>query len=1031
MGGRQGVKIPLLILAWCGRRARGLARGRAGLSVLALTGVVSVALGAAAPDAQRAMPDPALEDPILPDQAGVERFALANGLGVVVVPTGQYARGERGGENGGGGGVGGRVQLWLVVQGGSMYEDDTQRGAAEVLRRVLMSGMQGLSGAQIRLAMGLDEDDDGADPSNGASMVSFDQALYTASVDLRGEHHANTGKGTGLDGGLGAVAALEPALGVFASLLDPGRWVVDEQRVDACVQALIDEVESHASPVLRARQRWLPELLSGTLLGSRLPIGDEASLRALTPESVMAFGRAHYGAGTALLLVVGDVDPGVVRAAVGPTLGALAPGTGPGAVVDGRLGVDVSGRSVLGTDPGYEGAQAALVWFEDRGDESVRPWSERAGAYRRSDLRALVVDRVAGEIVRHRLGRLSVAALGGDADLSVTQIDLWGQADLLQIGVGLGDRSGHSWEEAMGFLVRECDRLHASGAVDEELARARRSVLSRWHREARDWRTQGDGARAGMVHWLVTTGRPVLDMVRFDALATGLMSTVTDAQIDEAVRAMTDPRRAAAVGVERGPAGAARSPEQRQRVADRVAAALKTPLEPIGADWIQKLSGPLLDERPSKGEVVEITRHPPSGVLGATLGNGVRLWARATEGDEGRVFLTATVWGDGIASGAIGEAQLRAAMVAWSNPGTESRGSAAVAGFMKEHGIELDTRAEIGGAQLRISAPGAELGSALELLYVLLDEPMIEPGAYERWRQDPPRGPSETLDRALDMLYPGVRGAAAGDGEISLDDAQRVLTQLVRGGNIDIGIAGAISTDDAVTRAAELLGALVGRDGGRGGAREMGAGSGVGVDSGLGGRGVRTVTVRGDRAWERGVVRGYVGSSTDDLPTMRAAIVASMVLGDRLRALADERGLKGKVGANVVRSDAIPGRWTLLIRAYCDPSQDRAASEIIDDAISAIEQEGIGEPELELVQSRLEGSIGAYFGTGAYWSARMSTLGLNGRSLDELWTIRQGYASVTTRAASSAIGDVLVSREQFKIVVTGGEGKKREKNQEE
>src|SRR5690606_3000098 len=80
------------------------------------------------------------------------------------------------------------------------------------------------------------------------------------------------------------------------------------------------------------------------------------------------------------------------------------------AIVDARMGKSAADRYVLGTDAGFTTQQSAMIWFTDRDDRSGGSWSERARRFTLQDTRSHVVDRVAGEVVRYRLDRLSAGA---------------------------------------------------------------------------------------------------------------------------------------------------------------------------------------------------------------------------------------------------------------------------------------------------------------------------------------------------------------------------------------------------------------------------------------------------------------------------------------------------------------------------------------------------------------------------------------------------------------------------------------------
>ncbi len=937
-------------------------------------------------------------DEIIGDQNGVVRAELGNGLEVVVVPTGGASSVGSGGDD---------VQVWLIVRAGSMYEDDQQRGAAMVIQRALVSGTAGFSGDEI------DElfESQGLGGGDRAGwFVGFDQAVYM------GQARADDAQG------------IDRVLGFFGELLDADRWMLDDERIGRVVAELIEEIEEEPSAQMRSRARWLPVLMRGSLFGDRLPRARIEELEALGVEAVRGFGRAFYHPGQAVVLVVGDVDAEVIAQQVDDAMGSI--GRGPGDVmidvmIDGRIKIDVSMRAVLDNEPGLEKHQGAMIWFRDRdvggvgdvGGDAPDRWSDRAGRYSLGDARKAVIDRVAGEIVRHRLGRQSVEVFGGHGEVGVDQVDLFGQVDLLQIGI---ESSQGRWEDSVGFLVRQCDRLARDGATGDEVRRARRSLLSRWHRDADDWVGLSNRDRMGLVHWLVTTGRPMIDMVGWDRLATELMSGVRDEEIQQAVRELVDPRRACYVvlvpGEGAGQEGGA-GDDGARRVIEVVTRAMGSALEPIDPRWMEQLAGSLLDARPSGGEVEEVFQHEASGVWSARLDNGIRILSRSVGGDDGdRVYLAAMLWGEVFGDGGFDDDEVLAGLIAWREPATESRGHRAVQAYLDEHGIKVAARQGDGHVQLRVDAPKESFEQAMELMFVLLDRPMIEGDGFERWRIECRQADGDPLDEAIDALYGDGWAKRADDAEISLDRAQRVLTQIVRNARIDIGIAGAIDGVEAIEAGAALFGALVDRpddgDGAGRGSSELRA-------DGLGSE--RVIRIETAAAQEHGLAIGYVGAPGQDLRSLRSMILSAMVLTERMRQRGEAAGFGGSLRADIWTSDALMDRAFVLVRAWCSEEDFEQAQRVIDETIEGMVREGIGDDELARAQGRIDELIGRYFDTPGYWSVRMSMLGFHNRQVDDLWEIRQGYRAIDAQHATGVFGEVVGGHERFRVELVGVE----------
>ncbi|CAN0592586.1 unnamed protein product, partial [Laminaria digitata] len=181
------------------------------------------------------------------------------------------------------------------------------------------------------------------------------------------------------------------------------------------------------SPELRARQRWLPRLLGDGMLGSRVGLPEETHIDALGVQGLKSFVGRAYRPSQATLIVVGDINSLDLDMRIARALGTLAPGPRDERL-DLREGTAHATR-VMGLDPDLEKHQAALVWMNTRDDACLEPWSVCASQYSESMMRELVMNRVAAELLRHRIDRLGVAELGSDIEISVDQISIAGQVD--------------------------------------------------------------------------------------------------------------------------------------------------------------------------------------------------------------------------------------------------------------------------------------------------------------------------------------------------------------------------------------------------------------------------------------------------------------------------------------------------------------------------------------------------------------------------------------------------------------------------
>lgn len=916
------------------------------------------------------------ENRVIADQAGTRRVLFANGLEVVFVPSTDSVSGDSDRDDR-------QVQVLLSMRAGSVYESDQQRGAAMVVEHVLSMGTSNFSAEQME---GLLERE---------PMVGFDQTVFLSGFD-----------GVDFD-------RFEQVLAFFGDVIDHRNMVMSQDRVARAIAMVIEKHELEDSVEYRSQREWLPVLFEGTAFGEQQPMARVDELNRLNHKEVQSFAESWYQPYQATVVVVGDIDADDVIASVKKSFGVVRSGRAVhGVIADGRLGVDVSMRGVLGVDAGFETEQAAIVWLSDRDGDVTKGWSERASEYDTRAMRQTVIDRVAGEIVRHRIKRMSVQAFGaaGEFGVELDQVDLWGQISLVQIGI---EHEDVRWDTMLAFIVKEVDRLVRDGAGEDEIERARRSVLSKWHREADDWTRLSAMRRVGLVHWLVTTGRPMIDMVRWDELATELMGSISCDEINNAMREMIDPRAGAYIGLTSEVIDDDATGEQffyQDRVMGVVGDALDSPAQPIAEDWMEESSDSVMDVACVGGEIDEVSVHPQADVWDVRLDNGVRVLARSVEQGQGRVYLSATVWGDDVDIDAHGEDGFAAAMLAWEVPTTEVRSGQAIAMYMDEYGLGIQFRRDVGYVQINVSGSDDEIERAMELMFVLLDHPMIDGAVFDAWEQGWGDRVVDPIDVGLNRLYRVSRdNPTVGEKQITLDHAQRVLTQVVRNGQIDIAITGDIETEQAIEMAQKYFGSLVSRDGlvskhGQTGAQ--GEESRVPLSG-------RQTDVESAEKDDRGYVIGFVGDGDQNLREIRSLVLASMVLNEQIQEL--NVGNETSIRAQVAYADATGERVIFMVRVWCDEDEVERTQQVIDEAILQMFENGIEAERLLVMQEALVESIGRYFGTAKYWSQRLSVLGMKDQRVDDLWRIREGYLEIEALEVVEVLNALMAKNDQFMI----------------
>ncbi|MBV8202391.1 MAG: insulinase family protein, partial [Acidobacteria bacterium] len=240
-----------------------------GTAAAAPAGPPGAAAATASPAAAAALPavpgDPAAPLPLDP---AIATGKLANGLTWYVRDN---ARPEK------------RAQLWLVVDAGSVLEDEDQKGLAHFIEHMCFDGTRKFPKFEITkyleaIGMRLGPDFN--------AFTGFDETVYMITVP--------TDKPEFIDKGIEILAEWAHAVSFDPVELERERRVViEEWRLGRGAEA-------------RMRDKQLPIVLGGSRYADRLPIGTLASLQGAKRESLVRFYHDWYRPDLMAVIAVGD-----------------------------------------------------------------------------------------------------------------------------------------------------------------------------------------------------------------------------------------------------------------------------------------------------------------------------------------------------------------------------------------------------------------------------------------------------------------------------------------------------------------------------------------------------------------------------------------------------------------------------------------------------------------------------------------------------------------------------------------------------
>lgn len=377
--------------------------------------------------ATEARPWPHADSDIPPDETTIFG-TLDNGMRYIIYPNAEPP---------------GRVSLRLHIDVGSLMEADDQQGLAHFLEHMVFNGSKNYTAAELiprmqRLGISFG--------AHANAYTSFDETVYMLDLPDVSDATMDLAFTVMRDFGDGALLEIEE--------IDKERGVILSEKI------------SRDTVGFRLMQQQFEQLLPGSLLTKRFPIGTEEVIKSAPRERFLDFYTRYYTPSRMTFIVVGDVDPEILKQRIEKSFATLANPETPGEDPD------------LGPVKLPEGLEVAI--FADREVSStdlsltlVREHVEKPDTVekRTADLPL----SLAHAIITRRLQRLAEKEGSPIASGSASNSELFNYLDLGSIDVTATD---DRWQDALPVLEQEFRRAIEHGFTESELAEAKSNLLN-------------------------------------------------------------------------------------------------------------------------------------------------------------------------------------------------------------------------------------------------------------------------------------------------------------------------------------------------------------------------------------------------------------------------------------------------------------------------------------------------------------------------------------------------------------------------
>lgn len=495
-----------------------------------------------------------------------------------------------------------KVELRLVLNAGSINEDDDQQGLAHMAEHMAFNGTTHFKKNDIVSFL----QDIGVGFGNDLNAyTSFDETVYILPIP--------TDKPGNLEKGF---QVLEDWAHNVTYLNDD----IDGERA-----IILEEGRNGKGANERMFKKILPHLFEGTKYASRLPIGQDSIIKNFRHDAIKRFYKDWYRPNLMAVIVVGDIEPAKAEALVRKHFSGLVNPDNPRPREYAKGPSYAATNAIVATDKEATGYSVSVNYpsFKEETPSTV-------GHYRK-----FLIGQMYTTLLNQRLQELTQkqnppfvgAGVGFDSYArGYGSFNAYASA-------GTGDP-----KKALEALVEEIERVKRYGFTQSELDRTKKSMLANYERSwnNRDKTESGDFVDEYVQHFLSQEPIPGID--KEFSYVKEMLPGITIEEVNAVSNKFKDEKNRFVFLMGPENAGNVALPTDKDLLAaiDAKEKATVTPYEE------KAVAANLLAKEPKAGKVVSRKTNTVLGTTELTLSNGVTVTLKATDFKNDQILMGAT-----------------------------------------------------------------------------------------------------------------------------------------------------------------------------------------------------------------------------------------------------------------------------------------------------------------------------------------------------------------------------------------------------
>ena len=495
-----------------------------------------------------------------------------------------------------------KVELRLVLNAGSINEDDDQQGLAHMAEHMAFNGTKNFKKNDIVSFL----QDIGVGFGNDLNAyTSFDQTVYILPIPL--SKPANLEKG-------------------FQVLEDWAHNVTyNTEDIDGERAIILEESRLGKGANDRMFRKIYPGLFAGSKYGSRLPIGVDSIIKNFKHDAIRRFYHDWYRPDLMAVIVVGDIEPVKAEELIRKHFSSLTNPANPR-------------KRELAEMPAYKNSDAIVVTDKEATSYNFGIYypaykenaSTTIGDYRddlEQQLFVTLMNQRLQEVTQKENPPFVFASTSfGSFARGYEAFNAFGS-------VGTGDIN-----KGMNALLDEVERVKRYGFTAAELERAKKNMMAFYEREYnnRDKAESGNYVEEYINHFLEQEPSPGIEK-EFEYVK-AILPGITIDEVNAVSKRFKDQTNQFVFVVGPEPKAGEKLPESKDLLA-MMDAKEKADIKPYEEKAVQT---DLLTKLPTAGKVVSKTTNTQLGTTELTLSNGVTVTLRPTDFKNDQVMMGAT-----------------------------------------------------------------------------------------------------------------------------------------------------------------------------------------------------------------------------------------------------------------------------------------------------------------------------------------------------------------------------------------------------